>query len=299
MEGGAWSNHVEDVTFPAANRIYALASDSRGYLWVANGGGLQQTNPANPQDAVLHSAGSGGPAVTNPRTLFADGVGGVWLGGLGAAYFDGATWTNYGQAEGLADEEITSITQDSQGRIWFGTRAGLSIWTGSTFFNLTASNGLPDAEILALAADADSVWIGSASGGLYRFENNQLQVLTQENVGLPSDRILSLLVAADRSLYVGTDRGLARFARGEFAPVGGVPAVAIPSLALGSDGSLWAATATSGVWTQPAGTQPTRAWTRAQSDAGALPAAVRTITTDLFGGVWMGTDDAGVVRIAP
>jgi len=299
LESGAWSTFAEEVTFPAGNRIFSLASDGNGYLWVASSGGVQQTNPANPQGAVQHSSGNGGPALSNPRTLFADSSGGVWLGGLGASRFDGATWTNYGLAEGLIDEEITSITQDSQGRIWFGTRAGLSIWTGTTFFNLTSANGLPDAEILALAADADSVWIGSASGGLYRFENNQLQVLTQENVGLPSDRILSLLVAADRSLYVGTDRGLARFARGEFVPVGGVPDVAIPSLAQSSNGTLWAATSTSGVWTQPAGVQPTRAWVQVQSDAGALPPSVRTITTDLFGGLWMGTDDAGLVRLAP
>lgn len=299
LSGSRWTTLAGTTTFPLSNRTFALGVDASGYVWVAGSSGVQQVDPGAPQDAVLHASDDHGPSAINVRSLFADASGGIWLGGMGASYFDGAAWTNYTQSDGLVGEEITAVTQDSQGRVWFGTRAGLSIWTGSTFFNLTAENGLPDAQILSLAADANSVWIGSASGGLYRFENNQLQVLTQENVGLPSDRILSLLVASDRSLYVGTDQGLARFARGEFTPISGVPSEAITSLAQGSDGALWAATAEHGLWTQPAGAQPTRAWTQAESEAGALPTAIRTITVDGFGGVWIGTDDAGLVRYAP
>ncbi|MGL4649457.1 MAG: ligand-binding sensor domain-containing protein, partial [Caldilineaceae bacterium] len=202
-----WRALALETGFPAANRTFATVSDANGFLWVATAGGVQQADPGRPQSSLLVDAAE---AETPPsvRTLFADARGGVWLGGLWASYFDGAAWTHYTQADGLAGDEVTAIAEDAQGRIWFGSPVGLSIWTGTTFFNLTSDNGLPDAEIRSLAADPQGMWIGSASGGLYRFENNQLQVLTAENVGLPSNTVTALLVAADGTLYVGTDAGL-------------------------------------------------------------------------------------------
>ena len=46
------------------------------------------------------------------------------------------------------------------------------------------------------------MWIGSAGGGLYRFERNQLQVLNSDNVNLPSDTVTALVLADDGSLLV-------------------------------------------------------------------------------------------------
>ncbi len=247
--GGQWSTLAQPAGFPASNRIFALASDARGFLWVATTAGVQQADPARPTEiAYRYSAAKDGVSATNVRALFADPRGGVWLGGIGASYFDGKRWTNYTQADGLAGDEITAIAEDSQGRVWFGTGTGLSIWTGTTFFNLTSENGLPDSEILALAADGPGMWIGSANGGLYRFENNQLQVLTEANVGLPSDRVTALLVLEDGTTLVGTDAGLARFADGAVSSIDDLPATRITALAAAPGGGVWAGTADAGVY---------------------------------------------------
>lgn len=293
LNRSAWAPLVLDQTFPAGNRIFALASDANGFVWAATSGGVHQFDPADPEVNTLYAAGSDGITTTNVRTLFADGRGGVWLGGVGASYFDGVRWTNYTQADGLAGDEITAISEDSQRRIWFGTRTGLSIWTGTTFFNLTADNGLPDAEILSLAADGDGMWIGSASNGLYRFENNQLQVLTKENVGLPSNQIAALL-AQDGRLYVGTDRGLAVLEENRLLPVTGLESQRITSLASGGD-LLWAGTLDSGAFQSKDGLT----WQRAEAENSALPASVRALAVDLYSGVWMGTEMAGLVRYQP
>lgn len=285
-----WAPLTLDQSFPVANRVFALASDANGFVWAATNGGVHQFDPGDPQVNALFTADSDGITTSNVRTLYADNRGGVWLGGIGASYFDGVRWTNYTQADGLAGDEITAIAEDSQRRIWFGTRTGLSIWTGTTFFNLTSENGLPDAEILSLAVEGDGMWIGSAGGGLYRFENNQLQVLTSENVGLPSNRITALL-ARDGSLFVGTDRGLARLEQNRPQPVEGMDAQRITSLASGG-GLLWAGTTEDGAYSSADGV----AWQRAESDDTALPNSVRAVTVDLYGGAWLGTEAAGLTR---
>ena len=149
----------------------------------------------------------------------------------------------------------------------------------------------------ALPPMPNSVWIGSASGGLYRFENNQLQVLTQENVGLPSNRILALLVAPDRSLYVGTDAGMVRFARAANSircqacrpmPSHHSPwaqmARFLPELARKAHGCC-----------RPGSTSATP-WVALQSDSGVLPASLRALAIDLYSGAWLGTDGSGLMR---
>lgn len=296
LASNEWQQLYEPTPFPLTNRIFALVTDSNGWLWAATSWGAQRVNPAVPSEATTYTAQQGVSA-TSVRALYAEKLGGVWLGGIGASYFDGATWTNYSQSDGLAGDAIGAITQDSQSRVWFGTRSGLSIWTGNTFFNLTAENGLPDAEILSLAADAASVWIGSAKGGLYRFENNQLQVLTQENVGLPSNRITALLSMPDESLYVGTDKGLVHFVRGEFVEVRGVPAIAISTLARSESGDVLVGTTTQGSWRLRADAAQGAPFERLQSDEGALPTNVRSLAVDLYDAIWIGTDGAGVTRL--
>ena len=74
-------------------------------------------------------------------------------------------------------------------RTWLGSKTGLSIWTG-TGFNLTTDSGLPSDDIRALLADDDVVWIGT--GGVLRFQDNQLQVFNAANINLPSDVITAL-----------------------------------------------------------------------------------------------------------
>ncbi len=287
-----WRLLALESPFPVASRTFALGADGSGFLWAATSAGVQQLDPAHPAQARLVDLESSGasPAV---RTLYADPRGGMWLGGQWASHFDGSNWRHFTQADGLVGDEITAIAEDAQGRIWFGTPVGLSIWTGTGFFNLTSENGLPNAEILALAADATGMWIGSAGGGLYRFENNQLQVLTAENVELPSNTVTALLAGADGVLYVGTDAGLAQFAAGAVTAIDQLPGEPVATLATSPDGSVWAGTQGAGAWVLRDG-----AWQAVAVQGLTLPSDVNTIAIDLYGGAWLGADN-GLVRVAP
>jgi hypothetical protein len=106
---------------------------------------------------------------------------------------------------------------------------------------------LPGADIRTLLADDDAMWIGSAGGGLYRFERNQLEVLNADNMNLPSDTITALARAEDGGLFVGTAAGLAELRDGVAAPVPEVGERAVTQI-LALDDSLWVGTAADGLF---------------------------------------------------
>src|SRR3954471_24113475 len=58
------------------------------------------------------------------------------------------TFTNYNTSNGLADNRVQSMVQDSRGFMWFGTSEGLSRFDGTNFKNFFAEPGnstaLPD-----------------------------------------------------------------------------------------------------------------------------------------------------------
>ena len=74
-------------------------------------------------------------------------------------------WTVFTTAEGLVNNYVQTITDDKDGKIWFGTQGGISVFDGSKFTNYTKANGLNSDNILCLTVDKEGVvWIGTDEG---------------------------------------------------------------------------------------------------------------------------------------
>jgi ligand-binding sensor domain-containing protein len=269
----------------AGNEVRSLAADDDDVLWVTTEAGLQRF--ADRGRSALEAVAAPAAAPLDGWTLHPAPGGGMWLAGRGAAFFDGDAWVTYTTRDGLAGELVQAVATDSQGRTWFGTDSGLSIWNGDAFFNITAEQGLPAADMRALASAGDAMWIGSWGGGLYRFADNQLEVFNVENTGLPSDRITALAALPDGSLLLGTDRGLALFAEGAVTPAASItaPVTAIAVI----DGVAWVATAGAGVFVQQG-----EGWTPVTLADG-LPAATITAIAATDSAVWLGGASGGLV----
>ena len=59
--------------------------------------------------------------------------------------------------DGLINNKILSMYQDSKGYIWFGTMGGVSKWDGINFTNFTKSNGLPSSAVISIIESPDSI----------------------------------------------------------------------------------------------------------------------------------------------
>lgn len=74
-------------------------------------------------------------------------------------------WTVFTTAEGLTDDFVQAISSDSKGKIYFGTKNGLSAFDGSKWTTYKTGNGLASNNILTISVDKkDCVWIGTDNG---------------------------------------------------------------------------------------------------------------------------------------
>ena len=83
-----------------------------------------------------------GPQVIT-RNVLQDSKGGFWLATWhGVIRFDGTTFTNVTNKEGLRRYRAFSLLEDHQDNIWLGTTgAGLYRYDGETYTNFTTKDG--------------------------------------------------------------------------------------------------------------------------------------------------------------
>ncbi|MCZ6912151.1 MAG: triple tyrosine motif-containing protein, partial [Proteobacteria bacterium] len=121
--------------------------------------------------------------------------------------------------DGLSQNNVQSILQDSTGYMWFATESGLNRYDGYTIRRYSRERGnqnaLANDFIWVIAEDSDqNLWLATQGGGVVRW-NRATDSFTSfrhdpENPrSLASDDIRTLLVNADGTIWVGTrDQGL-------------------------------------------------------------------------------------------
>ena len=292
-DGEGWQPYTAPDELLAGNQVRAFAQDSLGFLWLATETGLYQLDPAAGRVVQLFTAEDTPYPVEKITTLYAVPGGGLWVGGQGAAYFDGVQWQSYTKADGLASDQIQAIVGDERKRIWFGTPAGLSIWNGQSFFTLTRADRLPSNNILTLLADGATMWIGS-DAGLLRFENNRFQIYTTTKNELADNRITTLAKVSDGALLIGTDQGLSRWVANELSVVSETRGYAVSAIGLTNADDLWLGTSDQGLFYFD-GT----VWETIPSGISPPSPAIRAIAVDRLGAVWIAGAEGGVLRYTP
>lgn len=120
--------------------------------------------------------------------------------------------------DGLSNNSVLSICQDSRGFMWFGTYHGLNKYDG---YHITAylsdarnPQAISDNVITCLYEDhAQNLWAGTHMGGLnlYNRARDSFAHYTQESKGayhLSANKVQCILEDSRGNLWVGTDFGL-------------------------------------------------------------------------------------------
>ncbi len=163
----------------------------------------------------------------------------VWLWWLGTASGALAQYGGLSQLEfqhlneGLSQNRVTSILQDSVGYIWVGTYAGLNRYDGLSFEVFENVRGdttsLPDSYIMSMFEDRQqNLWIGTASGLarynpiMHRFERwkskyrDDGDIYSQVINAINEDHRGRLLVGTTGGLYRLEEDGTIARVPGEF-----------------------------------------------------------------------------------
>jgi len=171
----------------AAGRITGIVEDKFSNLWIAAYGGLSKYDGKtftlfNEKDGLLNN---------EIWSLLIDSNNIIWIGtNDGVSRFDGKKFTTFLLPKIQVTDtttiyslnRITSIVEDHNGNLWFGTDGfGIYRYNGETFTNFTKEDGLADNVIYELKVDSKgNIWIGTFFGGVSLFDGTKFINFTLE-----------------------------------------------------------------------------------------------------------------------
>ena len=275
------------------NQVNSIAQTPEGYLWFATWEGVVRYNGQE-----FRAFGR-----NNVPALMDSGIRAVSVGPSGAlvvatsrggvSVLRGENWTTYTVDNGLTQNETFAALEDRAGRIWVATEnRGITRLDGSKASVFNTRNGLPSDVGYALAEDGTgAIWVATGEG-IARIEGERIQPFSTE-AGLPDGAAFSLAVAPDGQLFVGTEEGLYVGRGGRFELVlPDFPKVAIASLQIDEQGSVWIGTVTRGLMRLG-----DRGLERFDTTDGLPNNRVASLFADREGSLWVGTN-AGLMRFA-
>jgi ligand-binding sensor domain-containing protein len=83
----------------------------------------------------------------------------------------------YSTSEGLAQSQVTSISQDSVGYLWIATLGGISKYNGNTFKNYSTDNGLLNNRTNVIKWIDSKLYAGH-QGGISIIENDKIRTVS-------------------------------------------------------------------------------------------------------------------------
>ena len=161
------------------------------------------------------------------------------------------SWRSLGVADGLPDPTVTTIFQDRDGYLWFGTSGGGVVrYDGEEMTRFTTADGLGEGRVLAILQDPEAnLWFGTGEGGLSRFDGRAFTTYTTAD-GLAADQVDALVLDRQDNLWIGTGAGLCRFDGRAFVTYtteDGLPDDQVGCLALDRENNLWIGTRRGGL----------------------------------------------------
>lgn len=195
------------------NIVQGIDQDSLGNFWLATAGGLARMNfdKNTPQfnnytthDGLVGNnvlSISAGKTATNPN---------IWaaISDAGIVKYNGKQFTNLSNIQDLLDNSVYSILVDKSGKVWCGTKEGISLYDGVKFLNMDmATLMISDKDVNAIIQDRKgNIWFGTG-GGLARYSGNGEITTYDEEEGLVHKNAKALTEGADGNIWIGTNNG--------------------------------------------------------------------------------------------
>ena len=226
--------------------------------------------------------------------------GSLWVGQNGrtslARVHDGRV-TIFGESEGLADGQITSLYQDSSGTIWAGSVAGLFRFDGRRWTRAVLPESGRDS-VAAIREDADGGLWAIGPMAVFRRPTRDAPFEVVERIAVASNVWQSLSQDRDGRMWM-TDfehgvRLVGDHVQQPLLRKGRTWGVQILN---DSQGNMWVATRGQGLWRIPNGSA-SHVPTVITSRDGLVNDAVQAVLEDRDGNIWVG-GPAGLQRLSP
>ena len=159
---------------------------------------------------------------------------------------DGKIAAEYGVADGLRSNDVTSVCEARDGTVWLGSWGeGLYQLKNAKIAQVDVGDRLKSGIVRSIFEDrAGDIWIGTWGDGLLRFHGDGLKSYTTRD-GLADDHVRVIEEDRAGNLWIATQSGLNRFRDGHFhtySVASGLSENSIFALRADAGGSLWIGT---------------------------------------------------------
>jgi len=163
----------------------AIKEDIHGKIWFGHTDGISYIDG----EKIVCLDESDGLISNDVWNLTADSKGNIWVCTMkGVSKFDGRNFTHIELPEGEIDttigvsgtKAVHHVLEDSKGRIWFSTNAGLFIKDNHDLHAITAKDGFKSNFVGKVIENRKGEFMICASKGLYLYKDGSLTDITNE-----------------------------------------------------------------------------------------------------------------------
>ncbi len=196
----------------SSDHVRYILKDSKDYLWACTWDtGINRINPKG----FVHFSTDEGLPQNRVISILKDRTGALWFTGgeEGVSSYDGQDFIHYSSPpESVIGLDASTVYEDRQGYLWFGTGNGVSRFDKVSYTEFTPKEGFSPSDVRAILEDSKgNLWFGTQGGGLNRYDGKTMTHFTEE-VGFISDDVFSILEDSQGNLWFGTlGGGVSRF----------------------------------------------------------------------------------------
>lgn len=277
------------------NSVLSIAQTGDGYLWLATFQGLARFDGVR---FTVFDAGNT-PELRSSRItrLFRDRQDALWIvsefGDL--ARLSHGSFTAYSAREGLPENGVASLVEDSTGALWASARRQPECYRleNGRFIRRAEGGSISTSGYGNLASTPDGAVWGNQRGNLVRILPEPSTIFILD----PSAGVQWLAQARDGSMWATTHADMRRLRGGVWEPPLRWPmqVEGFGSIVEDSKSNLWVATWSHGLLRFDAN----RNLSQIKLTSAATPESVRSAFEDQEHNLWVGTDGLGLFRLKP
>lgn len=302
----------------SGNIIYDINQDDNGNLWVGTPYGISIIESLSESiqqiHQIKHRDENDGLSNDEVWTITKDAAGIMWLGtlegGINMASSDGQIIESYKIPrinKRIQSQTVNAFFQDAQGRLLLGIKS-----LGFGYYDLEKEIYTPHTSIplfkklvpyeintvnCFLKKDMD-LWLGTRYHGLI-LVNTSGEVISLDSIMQPSYDVQSMLLTRDQTVWVGAADGLFKVRKENFQSIKETnvqritefDGMRITSMCEDKDGVVWIGTSENGICKVQNGNNHFYSYNRKS-----ITDKVMTIYCDSKNQVWVGSNDAGLVK---
>ncbi|MDD5537384.1 MAG: two-component regulator propeller domain-containing protein [Candidatus Omnitrophica bacterium] len=207
FDGTRWEIYS---SFPGDAYIVCVVRDKQGNLWFGTASDAAYKYTGKEWQKITPVIEDLRPNVT-VQDIFVDKQGDIWFAvtgnqgqrtapmAHGVTRYDGTNWTQF-----LGHTHITTIFQDTQGNLWFGSNVGIIRYDGSNWQTFTTEDGLADNYVVAITEDSQgNLWFGTWNDGVSRYNGKEWQTFNPKD-GLETSAVHCMLKDSRGNLWFGS-----------------------------------------------------------------------------------------------